>query len=438
MLDVRVKLMEKGPELDLIEVRYTGQHPDLGALMVNGLKDRYSTTVQDRINDLYNKSHGFFQGLANEKGSEIASLQVQLAQMLAKHPGISPTDPHELDDLLAAANDRVDDLAGRREELKKQITYYQDQLRLLERAPMSNASKPKENGTETVSIPNPRRVELVNAIAQIESEITDATEMKRMTVHHPVVEKLRSRLERLRIEYQSEPEYVEQTRSVEFSPVEAAVVRSNEAERKRLERDVAKTEQQLVQVEQELKDTHSQIAHYRQELIGLPERREAYVALRRKLERAETDFSVWNGHVGALERVITADSKDRGIHFRTVSKAYVPARPFSPTVFGVFLLAAGVGLGLAVAAVFLREMFDRSVRDPNRVHSSLGIPVLEAIGEIKSAPNAGTLMRHVALRGAVVVESLLVIAVGTLMYMSVSQPATYNKILSAVLPLFSS
>jgi hypothetical protein len=106
-------------------------------------------------------------------------------------------------------------------------------------------------------------------------------------------------------------------------------------------------------------------------------------------------------------------------------------------VFGVFLLAAGIGLGVAVATVFLREMFDRSIRDPNRVKQSLGIPVLEAIGEIRGASCGGAIMRQALMRGCVTVQSLLVVVAGTLVYLSLAQPAVYEKVLTAVLPSFS-
>ena len=434
--DIRVKLMEKGPELDLIEIRYTGPHPELGALMINGLKDRYAETVQARINDVYQQSHGFFQSLAQQKGKEGAVLQVELAQMMAKYPGISPSNPHALEDLRVRANRQVEDLLIRQDELKDRMAYYEAHLRLLERRVPTSQPAVEDAEVATLWIPNPRRAELARSIAQLENEMADATDIKKMTELHPTMQILQSRLQRLQIEHQSEPERVEHRRSLDSLPA-AFDLGASESERKRAEMELASLRKKLEQKEQELAEVQAQISDYEQQLNGLPKRRDAYIALKRKLDRAQSDFSVWNAHVGELGRVITADSQDRGIHFRTIYQASVPGLPFSPTVFGVFALAAGLGLGLAVAVVFLREMFDRSIRDPNRIRQSLGIPVLEAIGEIQGTPSAGAITRRVLLRGCVTVQACLVVMAGTLVYLSIAQPAVYQRVMMAAWPLLS-
>jgi uncharacterized protein involved in exopolysaccharide biosynthesis len=437
MPDIRVKLTEKGPELDIIELRYTGQYPELGALMINGLKDRYATAIQARIDNVYQQSHSFFQSLAQQKGKETAVLQVEVAQMLAKYPGISPSNPHELDDLLVRANHQVEDLTLDQEELRDRIAYYEEHLRLLEREIPTTQPFEGDEDAAMVWLPNPRRSELAQSIEQLKKEMADARDVKKMTDLHPTMQALQSQMQRLQIEYQSEPARVEHIRSLEATPVAGFNPRTSESERNRAEMELASLRKKLDQKGQELADVQTNIAVYQRQLEDLSERRDAYIALKRKLDRAQADFGVWNRHVGELERVITADSQDRGIHFRTVYQASVPGRPFSPTVFGVFALAAGIGLGLAVAAVFLRDMFDRSIRNPNRVRESLGIPVLETIGEIHSAPSAGAIAHRVLIRGCAVLQAFLIVSVGTLVYLSLAQPAAYQKVMTAMSPLLS-
>lgn len=437
MPGIRVNLMEKGPELDIINIRYTGPYPELGMLMINGLKDRYAEGIQRRINDIYHQSHGFFQSQAQTSGKEAAVLHVELSQMLAKYPGSSPTNPYELDNLLVRAKQQAEDLTIRQGELNDRIAYHEEHLRLLERQEQRGQFVEEDAEAETVWIPNPQRAELATSIAQLEGEITDAMEMKQMTDHHPQIEKWRSRLERLRIEYQSEPERVEHIRSLDPRWLAAVAPEVSEAERKRAEMDLSSLRKKLQQNERELSQAQAQLITYNQQLKDLPQRRDAYIDLKRKYDRAQSDFNVWNRHVGELERVIKADSEECGIHFRTMQQALMPGRPFSPTVFGVFLLAVGVGLGLAIAAVFLREMFDRSVRDPNRIRRLLGIPVLETIGEIQGAPTAGERACRVLVRSCASVQMLLVVVAGALFYLSVAQPAVYKNVTAAVLSLLS-
>jgi polysaccharide chain length determinant protein (PEP-CTERM system associated) len=97
--------------------------------------------------------------------------------------------------------------------------------------------------------------------------------------------------------------------------------------------------------------------------------KESYQTLLKKQEEAQQAEN--------LER------RQKGEQFRVIDPAKPPVTPFKPNILMILpiglILALGSGLGLA----FLREMMDRSFRDPDDVEATLGLKVLANIPRIE-------------------------------------------------------
>ena len=94
------------------------------------------------------------------------------------------------------------------------------------------------------------------------------------------------------------------------------------------------------------------------------------------------------------------------------------------------LFYVSLGIALGVIAVFLREVFDRSLRDPSRVRQSLGIPVLEIIGEIRGGRACGWLGRRLFPPAFASVQAILLLGISALVYLSLEKPALYDRIVT--------
>lgn len=78
-----------------------------------------------------------------------------------------------------------------------------------------------------------------------------------------------------------------------------------------------------------------------------------------------------------------------GTNFITIFEtANVPSYPISPNVSQTVLLAAAIGLGLAVAGAFLIEFLDDSIKTPDELSRLAPLPVLASIAPIEGE-NAG-------------------------------------------------
>jgi uncharacterized protein involved in exopolysaccharide biosynthesis len=415
-----VTLMEKSTFLDLIDVKYTGDNPDLGVKVVTKLKDNYMVRTRQRITDILSKSHGFFSQESNKRREAATKLESELLQTALLHPGVD--DPGVLDNRLVSATMALKDLALRRQEAQSKLNGLLDYLRQLEGGPSSRPAAMPANMKS-----NPRRLRLQTEMDNVLVEIANAKSLKKMTDLHPSVMALRAKLEQLRAEAEKEPEIV---------PLEpAGAVGTGEsptnmmdAEHRRVQSEAKAFTESLAQLDEEIARRQKEKAYLEDEKGKLFERRETFLAKQQELASAKNELRVWEGHVDSIDRVLAAEAEARGIQFATVDDARRPAKPISPTVPGVLLISAAIGLALAVGMVFIRELFDRSLRTPQSVRDLLGLPVLETIGEIRTGPRSGWARLSRVLPVLAGLEGAAVLGLAALVYCSLEMPGTYARI----------
>ena len=113
-----------------------------------------------------------------------------------------------------------------------------------------------------------------------------------------------------------------------------------------------------------------------------------------------------------------------------MDQPHLAGRMHAPTANGFFALSCGLGLAVAIAIAFLREILDRSVKDPARVKQTLGVPILETIGEIQVGRPPGWFLRKRLLPAFVTLQTLAVAVVGTLVYLSLERPEMYDRVIA--------
>jgi hypothetical protein len=261
---------------------------------------------------------------------------------------------------------------------------------------------------------------------RVKAEIADAKALRQMTDNHPHVMGLREKLEQLRVAHEQLPETIAAAAGEDLTESGAsdAVAR----ERQRVKAEMKSLQESVARFDVELAKHNTQQTQLEEEKGMLFERRQGYLMRQEELQSLKADLRIWEGHVDTVSRVLTAEEGKRGIGFATVEAARRPRKPMSPTLGGVFLLSAGIGLALGAAAVFLREIFDRTLRDPAKVRQSLGIPVLETIGEIRVGPKPGWFDRRMLLPVAAGIEALAVGALGIVVFLSIERPDLYEQL----------
>ena len=415
--------LEKSDFLDLIEVRYKGDDPELGVKLVTKLSENYMRNTREWISQVLARAKEFFVGEAEKRQGLAAKKEAELLQMAVAHPGITPSDPDLLSQRLMATNLAIEEATIRRNEAFSKLKSLKEYLENLDQPGNAPVRSP---GSTANGQPNPRRLHLQQEMDRVKAEIADAKALRQMTDNHPHVMGLREKLEQLRVAYEQLPETVAAVAGGDLaeSGTNDAVAR----ERRRVEAEMKALQESEVRFDAVLAKHKTQQAQLEEAKGMLFERRQAYLMRQEELQNLKADLRIWEGHVDTVSRVLTAEEGKRGIGFATVEAARQPRKPVSPTLGGVFLLSAGIGLALGAAAVFLREIFDRTLRDPAKVRQSLGIPVLETIGEIRVGPRPGWFDRGMLLPAAAGVEALAIAALGIVVFLSIERPDLYEQL----------
>ncbi len=419
-----VNLIEKSTFLDLIEVRYTGSRPDLGVQLVSHLKDNYVARTRERIGTILTKAHVFFSEEAQKRKEKAAQMEAELLQMAVQHPGVDPNDPGVLDQRLLNHNLAMEELGRRKAEHLARQRACEEYLAQLEGRPVALGSATRPAGAAISQVPNPQRQRLAPEIERVRSQIVDARTLRHMTDEHPTVVALRQKLVELENQMAGLPETV--SIDAPAGPSDPGLTALG-AEKKRAVAEMKSLQTLVAQVDRELERHEKEKRHLEEEKGRLFERRQTFLTRQQELSAAKADLNVWQSHVETIARVMTAESESRGIQFSTVDEARRPAKPVSPTLAGIILVSLAIGIALGTAAVFLREVLDRSLRSIQRVRETLSVPVLETLGEIRLRHGAGRLIRRGMLPLVAATQTVAVVLAGTLAYLSVEQPLVYER-----------
>lgn len=426
---VDIKLLESGPYLDLVQVRYQGPDPDLGVALVSKLSDNYIKNTQAQLSELLHKSKEFFGQQVDKYSGQAAQLEAELLELTLNHPGVDPADPDVLSQRIMTVGLGIEDLSRRRSDVESKIATLSEYLKDIEKRSSTEPSGAVIHSEDGIGLPNPQSQHLQSAIAGVKTEIADLKAIHGMTDAHPRVEGLRKKLEQLRIEYERTPQRIAAPpASSQFASGRPTNSLTNE--QKRVEIEIKNLRQNIANIDHELVKRKAEKKQLEQEKGKLFERRQNFLVRKQETQNAKNDLRAWKGHVDTVNRLLAAEESKRGIGFATVDNARKPGTPVSPTLGGTVLLSTGIGLALATAIVFLREVFDRSFRDPGKVRQSLGIPVLETIGEIPTGPKPGRLNRRLIMPAVVAVETLAVLAMFATVFLSLRHPDVYNNMMA--------
>lgn len=102
--------------------------------------------------------------------------------------------------------------------------------------------------------------------------------------------------------------------------------------------------------------------------------------LQTEISSLETLINGWQANYAELLRFL--EGGDSSNYLTVIEPAQLSTRPVSPAVNRNVLLAAAVGLVLAIGAVVLLEYIDDTIRSPDDVSETLGLTYLGGIGRI--------------------------------------------------------
>jgi uncharacterized protein involved in exopolysaccharide biosynthesis len=426
-----VTLLQNSSSLDTIQVSVAANDPGVARDVATAIRENYIAETRDRIWQVLVRTREFFT-------AEVARLQQQAGQAdeqmhagFEAFPGLDPTDTVALGTRLETLRIQRSDAFQRRAELEAQITAREQFL-------LSAASLYTDAVADPAAPPGtPLRRAVVDpavdkAIADVRAQIFECMAVKRMTAEHPAVKSLQGRLEameELRQSLAAAPDPESQPAVAGLSPVQ----REWQSQKLRVGLELDSLQRQMEVARKQFEESDARVEQFAALYDRIVSQGDGLRQLREKHGSAVSELGVWQGHLARLERVLSAETGDRGTRFTLIEEPKDNTTPVKPRLNTVFLVCLALGLAAATLVVALAEIFDRSFRSVSQVTRSLGVPVLECIGVIGTPRERRRrwLSRVVWVPALTVLVGALV-TTAALAYASLTQPALFDSTLRQV------
>jgi capsular polysaccharide biosynthesis protein len=126
------------------------------------------------------------------------------------------------------------------------------------------------------------------------------------------------------------------------------------------------------------------IAEYEQWVSVAPDREAEWSSLTREYGQLKKHYDYLFSQNLEAKSMLNLEKRQKGSQFKIVDTARYPEKPIKPDFFKIIGLAVIIGLGLGGGLTLVLDFFDGTLRDPETVESTLGIPLIATIPKIET------------------------------------------------------
>jgi hypothetical protein len=417
--------LEATPSRDVVSLTLVLSDRAHQSAILREIRDQYIAQTKKRTIEVMRGVEAFLLNQSERSRAELAEHERKLVELAYRFPGIDPsaTDP-TLTQETALLHEKVD-LERQIQTLDAQIEKWTDRLG---RSCVTANGSPDGRSIRIPQAPNPRYQETKQQIEKLERELADAKSVRMMTDEHPIVVELQRSLAARRSELDKLPAMID--RSEDFPPgwMDGPMAAAQSAELQ-----LSDFEARLESAEGRHQEVCYQIAKIQDGRVLAAGRREEFVGIKQKADRAREELATWAQNLGPLRRVVTLESDNRGIHFATVQDVVGENRPQSPDALLVIAACLAIGVAAGGLTILARELLDRTFRTVKHLSTTLGIPVIESVDEIvtHAAHRRRMIRRLITLPATAALMLAVTSAAGMMAYLSLNDPSGYERIKSS-------
>ncbi len=325
----------------IIQVNYSTPNPSLAADIPNAVAQGYVDYSLKRGSKTTNYAETVLRDNIDEARSALEDSERKLAQYARSQGllGVSGSDSSRGGEGEAVL--QSNDLIQLNGELRDAVT---NRIQLEENL---------KTITDGLAAPAIRQRPEIREINQEISSLEDdyKTKLDVYQPANPLMVDIQSRIEKLKIQAQTEFENILSTSMFELEAAQT-LEKSLQSRVNSLTRDINKVRNSSIQ----------------------------YNILKREVE---TNRSQYDSLLNRLNEVVVVDNQGSNL-VALVDRAVVPRGPYSPNKQLIYLIAATSGLLLGSLLLFIMSMLDNKIRDPEDVISGLELPLIGVIPHFSS------------------------------------------------------
>ncbi len=407
-----LKLPHSSSSLDQVLLRCSGNDPHVVREVVVALRDNYINESRQRMREILAGARTFFSDEVSRLEKELVTSEAAMRDGFEDLPGFDPTD-------IVGVGNRLEILRNQRDELKQQTTALEAEIGarqdFLSQLPAAIAADLAANASR-MPAQNPQPevhgvdAALDAALDALQRQIVDLITTRRMTTEHPEVRSLQARLaalEELRASVVAAKQDAPKDGTAIVQQVGPQPPAEWKAQQMRVELEIDALRKQQVLARTQLDDAEERLSRTDRLHAKLIAKDDDIRTLLERRASANRELGVWQGHLANLERIISAETGERGTQFSLIEEPERIAFPIRPAVASVFAGCSGFSLAVAALLVALAELFDRSFRTAGQISRSIGLPLLATVGVLPTPREK----RRTAVRRALWTPTLFVLSV---------------------------
>ncbi|MCC7290767.1 MAG: hypothetical protein IT449_01750 [Phycisphaerales bacterium] len=432
---------ERTPHLDLIEVRYTGPDPSVGARLVDQVKNTYIERTQQRIRALLDSKKSWYVTRLAEGTQRLTQAQKDLSILQMENPYIDPRNPGSL-------NERIEDLTRERREfelarrtLEIDLSAQEQLLRSTEMRIRIGAGSANRGASLTSGVLlSVEAVRIANEIKRIVEEMDKLKTDRGMREEHPQIVQLNSERARLEEKLQTQRLQDQEAAANEsVDPAPATLPEDNDPtlvqwrqENDRVKIQIESYRQQLQEIQARCDSTDAKIEGLRHAKSNMLEKQEAFARCTSEVDLAAAECGGYRDVLGRIEPILTANEQGRAVTFTEDQPARGSSKPIAPETKTVMIIALLIGACAGVIGVVMAEVIDHVFRNSHQVARSIGLSILETIDVIvTTADRRRNLVRRLVLAPtAIAVGLFILLGSASVAYLSIEYPAHYESLRS--------
>lgn len=360
---MRVYFDISSAELDRIHVVYSDSDPQRARVLINRIVSNYIDKTRNHIDDMLHEAATFFKQQAKIYHDKITTLEDNRLRFEIDHAGLLPNNSVTVHQLLTTAEEKLIALERRDKAISDKINHLTSEL-----------SEMGDNApSQVVKSRNPDIPRLEQQLADYETQLENASFIRKMTEKHPTVVSLKAKIDTIAQqlgktphEIVSEKVYGENTKQ---TTLEMALLD-------------AKNNRDLLA--NELTTAQNRVGQLRAKTALFFPVRAEYRKIEREIEEAQRQLSFWEDNHRRIAMTLAAEMGQCGISLDFIQPCGLIQRPTSPDPFQIFIAAIGIGVIVGISMAMFVDRSDQTIHSVDQASRIIPIPVLGSVAEIIS------------------------------------------------------
>ena len=379
--NIRLRMLERSKNLDVVELAYAGEDPHVTAEIVNLLRDNYIVRAQERLQKLMTESRDFFRIKVKEDREKLATIRDVMQRLTDDLPErVDLARPESLSRQISAVRTEQEQLEQKLEELLAKIEAREN---FLEDPRRINPVLNEKINPELAAAGDPEVIRLRNELTQAEDRIKSLRTDHRMKELHPVMQQyLRERDRLVASVADAKRQAVERLRAGNVGVPAGIKNDSLTASTRQIMMELEALKRLLKLNEKSAQRIAGKLSSLEKSRTAFNEQHRKYLALQKDGQDVQASLVIWQNNLASVSRWFDVGGTEKGSAFRIIEPARPTKKPYSPRSTTVLIFCTLLGLLIGAAGVLLAELVDPTLRTANQVSRVLGIPIIEGVSEI--------------------------------------------------------